>query len=352
MKLFVVGINHKTAPIDLREKFSITQEKYHAFNTFLSNHKGLHEQVTLSTCNRTEVYGVTEDVDDAFGHAKTALSRFSDLLLEACEESLYFKEGDEVVKHLFGVASGLDSMAIGETEILGQVKDAYLKAQTHGLTRKVLNTLFQRSLKVGKKVRTETEIGLGKVSVASIAVDLSKKIFEKLQTKTVLLVGSGPVARQVCEALVSSGLSNIIIANRNQERAEALVEEFGGRAIAFEEMDRWVPQTDIVITSAGSPKAFIHKDRVEQWMHHKDRKALFVIDLGVPRNVDDNVNDVSDVYLYNLDNLQTIAGHNKRGRETAVQACQEIIDRQAEHFMEWFRVELTHNRIPYETLRK
>ena len=156
-----------------------------------------------------------------------------------------------------------------------------------------------------------------------------------------MLIGSGMVARQVCEALTSNGVKNMMIANRNAERAEALVEEFGGQVVLFDDLDPWMPQTDIVISSAGCPQAFIHKERVERWMHHKNRKALFLIDLGVPRNISEDVNDVTDAYLYNLDDLKSIADQNIRGRQTAVQACEQIVWKSAEHFMNWFRQELT-----------
>jgi len=341
MNIFLLGINHKTAPIELREKFSVTSSQYDDFNDFFGKDGAVFEQLVLSTCNRTEIYGVTEDLNTTTEHAVTTFSRFSQIAPEHFREKLYQKSGEEAVRHLFTVASGLDSMALGETEILGQVKDAYQKAQTSRRTRKTLNTLFQKSLNVGKKVRTDTEIGLGKISIASIAVDLSKKIFHKLDNKKVMLIGSGTVARQVCEALVSNGVKNIMIANRNAERAEALVEEFGGQVVLFDDLDPWMPQTDIVISSAGCPQAFIHKEQVERWMHHKNRKALFLIDLGVPRNISEDVNDVTDAYLYNLDDLKSIADQNIRGRQTAVQACEQIVWKSAEHFMNWFRQELT-----------
>jgi len=344
MNIFLLGINHKTAPIELREKFAVTSSNYDDFNTFFRERGLMSEQVVLSTCNRTEVYGVTRDVPAAQDHTLEAFGRFSSLPQEEFKEKLYRKSGEEAVKHLFFVSSGLDSMVLGETEILGQVKDAYQRAHANQWTRKTLNALFQKSLNVGKKVRTETEVGLGKVSIASIAVDLSKKIFHKLENKTMMLIGSGTVARQVCEAVASRGVKRIIIANRNTERAEALTEEFGGEAISFERIDERMPEVDIVISSAGCPQPFIHKDRAESWMHRKNRKALFLIDLGVPRNIDENVNDVTDVYLYNLDDLKSIAANNIRGRQAAVQVCEKLVQEAAGNFMHWFRQGLAGRR--------
>jgi glutamyl-tRNA reductase len=341
--IFLVGMNHKTAPIALREKFSIPDLQYQAFSAFLAGEGraeggsggGIREQVVLSTCNRTEVYGSAEDPEAAMRHVVEAFANFSDEPKQIFLGHAYRRTGADAVQHLFAVTAGMDSMALGETEILGQVKNAYLKAHAAQRTSRCLNALFQRALRVGKKVRTETAIGAGKVSVASIAVDLALKIFSSLKNKRVLLIGSGQMARAVCESLIGKGVKELVVANRNTERAEGLVEEFGGRAVPFERLDEEAVSADIVISSAGTPAAFIHPDRVEKWMKRKSRTALFLIDLGVPRNIDEQVNELADAYLYNLDDLQAIAERNSCARQMAVAACQSIVEAASEQFLTW-----------------
>ncbi len=333
--IFLVGMNHKTAPIALREKFSVSDVRYHAFSAFLTAGGKIEENVILSTCNRTEVYGWAEDADQAARLVVSAFAEFSGEPEPSFAGHTYQRTGADAVKHLFAVASGLDSMALGETEILGQVKNAYAKAHAARQTSRFLNTLFQRALRVGKKVRTETGIGEGRVSVATIAMDLALKIFSSLKNKRVLLIGSGQMARLVCESLMGKGVKELVIVNRNTERAEGLVEEFGGRPAPFDALDREASFADIVISSAGTPNAFVHRDRVSLWMKRKVRTAIFLIDLGVPRNVDENVNELSDVYLYNLDDLKAIADRNALARQAAVAACRTIIESAADQFINW-----------------
>lgn len=334
--IFVVGISHKTAPVALREKFAVSDVRYHAFSAFLAGEgPRITEQVILSTCNRTEVYGCSDDPEAAARHVVRAFAEFSGEPEPAFEGHAYQSRGADAVRHLFTVAAGLDSMALGETEILGQVKNAYTKAHEAQSTSRNLNTLFQRALRVGKKVRTETPIGEGRVSIASIAVDLALKIFNSLGSKRVVLVGSGQMARAVCESLMGKGVKELVIVNRNTERAEDLAERFNGRAVPFEKLDQEAAKADIVISSAATPSAFIRKERVEKWMKHKKRSAIFVIDLGVPRNAEENVNELLDVYLYNLDNLQSIAEHNSNARQAAVAACKTIIESAADQFIGW-----------------
>lgn len=333
--IFLVGMNHKTAPLDLREKFAVPDVRYHAFSAFLAAGGKIEENVILSTCNRTEVYGWAPDAEQAARLVVSAFAEFSGEPEPAFAGHTYRRTGAEAVKHLFAVASGLDSMALGETEILGQVKDAYAKAHAAKQTSRVLNKLFQRALNVGKKVRTETGIGEGRVSVATIAMDLALKIFSSLKNKRVLLIGSGQMARAVCESLMGRGVKELVIVNRNTERAEGLVGEFGGRAEPFEALDREASAADIVISSAGTPGAFIHRDRVSQWMKRKVRTAIFMIDLGVPRNADADINELSDVYLYNLDDLKAIADRNAKARQEAAAACEGIIASAADQFVDW-----------------
>lgn len=344
MKVFLIGLNHKSAPVEIRERFAVDDSRYEDFNSKLKSNISVKEQAVLSTCNRTEIYIAAENETDVVGYVAGMFSELSQFKPEICREYLTIKREEEAVKHLFAVASGVESMVLGETEILGQVKQAYLKAHECGYTRKILNQLFQKALKVGKEARARTVIGQGRVSVASIAVDLASKIFVKLEEKKILLIGSGEVSRQVCEALAGAGATDLVIANRNQERAEALVHEFGGIAIPFSTIDEWAGKVDIVISSAGSPKAFIDSDRVSGWVKNHHRKGIFLIDLGLPRNIEDSVNELEDVYLYNLDDLTEIADQNIKNRQRAILECEKIISKALNVYSDWFYKEVIQKK--------
>jgi len=339
VSVFVVGLNHKTAAISLRERFLIPAEREEEFIGLVELGAPLSEKTLLSTCNRTELYGVAEDTARVYCASLSAFERFTGLSRDEFGDKLYFKTGEETVSHLFSVAGGLDSLALGETEILGQVKTAYQRAHAHRLTGGVLNRLFQRSLSVAKKLRTQTEIGVGKVSVASISIDLAKKIFDDLSEKHILLIGSGDVARQVCEALVPRGVKHIRIANRSADKAEELARTFGGSAIPYDQIDEFMPETDILISSVSTPDPIVGPERARGWMHVKKGRSLFLIDLGVPRNIDPRAGDVDGAYLYNLDDLKSIAERNFAARESAAASCREIIALAAVAFMS--RIELS-----------
>lgn len=346
MNIFVLGISHKTAPIEIRERFLVARTQYDEFSRLLDSDGAIRERAVLSTCNRTEIYGVTPRPGEARRRLMRGLSVFARMEESAFNDSFYFKTDPEAVGHLFGVASGLDSMALGETEILGQVKEAYRAALEKQWTGIVLNVLFQKSLAVGKQVRTQTDIGQGRISLPSIAIDLAKKIFLDLSTKKILLIGSGDVARLVCESLVAHGISCFVIANRHRERAVELVRHFGGAEIAYEDVGRCAPEIDILITSAAAPKPIIAKEKVRGWMRAKHGRALFIIDLGMPRNVESSAGELDDVYLYDIDDLKSIADQNIAGRKEAVGDCQRIVSRATGLFMERFRRLARDQKIP------
>jgi glutamyl-tRNA reductase len=333
MSLFVLGIDHKHAPVELREKFLITADRHGEFLSLVDGEGVLNEKAVLSTCNRTEIYAVASDLNDARDRLVRGLAAYTDLPEREFQERLYFKSERDSVVHLFSVASGLESMALGETEILGQVKDAYLAAQAFGSTGKVLNPFFQKSLQVGKKVRATTEIGTGKISVASIAIDLAGNIFENFASKRILVIGSGEVARSLCEVMGERGAARFLIANRNVDRAEELVRRFGGEAIPFEKIGEAIPSVDIVIASTACPVAFIGSGEVRRWAKSRRGRPLFMIDLGVPRNIETIVGDVPDVYLYNIDDLRTISDRNAGVRQKAAASCRRIVEEAAGAFM-------------------
>jgi glutamyl-tRNA reductase len=336
MNILVIGMNHKTAPVDLRERFMITKDRRDEFNRIFVPNGVLKERVVLSTCNRTELYLVADDTQHAYKKAVEGFSQYSSLPQDAFTHALYFKPQPESVLHLFSVASGIESMALGETEILGQVKHAYHEAYTEHNTGKVLNTLFQKSLNVGRKVRRETEIGSGKVSIASIAIDLSLKIFTSLKDKRIMLVGSGDTARRVCEAMVPKGSTQLFITNRNYSRASELSKHFGGAAIPYECLDDYMSQIDILITSTASERPIVGCQRARSWMKEKRGRSLFIIDVGVPRNVENQVGTLEDVYLYNIDDLRALADQNLSGRQQSVIMSRKIIAASAVSFMKRF----------------
>ena len=333
MSVFVLGINHKTASIGTREKFMVPEEREAELIGSLDSDSVVRERAVLSTCNRTEIYGVTDEPEAAYGCLMRGLSRYSCLPQGQFADNVYFMTDQDSVAHLFSVASGLDSLALGETEILGQVKSAYAKAHANGSTGPVLNTLFQRSIAVGKKVRTETEIGSGKVSVASIAIDLATKIFDDLHTKRIMLVGSGEVARLVCEALLPRAPRRFMIANRSVDKATELAAAFRGEVVAFDAIDEHMVETDILISSIAVPTAAIGKARAEGWMKRKRGRALFIIDLGAPRNVEPAAGEIEDVYLYNIDDLRSIADRGIAARESAAAECRQIISKATVAYM-------------------
>ncbi len=336
MNVFVLGIDHRTAPVELREKFIVAPQRHGEFLELLDGDGLIAEKAVLSTCNRTEIYGVSPHPAEARSRVLEGLSRYSRLEAGQFADRFYFKTQPDSIFHLFSVASGLESMALGETEILGQVKDAYLKAHAARATGPVLNPLFQKSLQVGKKARARTGIGAGKVSVARVAIDLAGKIFEDLGSKNILVVGSGEVARALCEAMTEKGAAHFAVANRHAERAEELVRGFGGRAVPFDTIDEHMARTDILIASAASPKAIILEERVRGWMESKRAHPLFIIDLGVPRNVDERAGRVGGVYLYNIDDLRLISDRNAEIRRKAAESCREIIEAAAAAFLKRF----------------
>lgn len=335
MSIFVLGLNHRTAPLELREKFTIARGSTEDFLARLNLAGSVAEKCVLSTCNRTEIYGAAADAEQARRGMLSVLSRYAGMPEQKFEQSFYFKKGSEAAVHLFSVAAGLDSLALGETEILGQVKTAYQDAHAGRFTGRHLNALFQKALRVGKKVRTETEIGAGKVSIASIALDLASRIFTDLASKKILVLGSGEAARMVCESFSERGAKQFLIANRNRSRARDLASSFGGEEVPFEDLESHIAEVDMLVSSTAAPHAIITADDVRRWMKHR-RGSLFVIDLAVPRDVEPEAGDVPDVYLYNIDDLKKVADRNLSARREAIAECRRIIAAAAEALMERF----------------
>ena len=333
MDVLCLGLSHKTAPVEMRERFAVGDAHLGEFSALLSRAPGLSEAVVVSTCNRVVYYAATDD-------AAAALRTVSDFIMEKCghpPEPPVFAEvrGDAGIRHLFRVVSGIESMVLGETEILGQVKKAYLAAQTAGATSRTLNKLFQRAFNVAKEVRTKTSITRGAVSVGSAAVELAEKIFGKLDECHVMVLGAGETAEMTAKALQSRGAKAIFVSNRTYERAVSLAEMLGGKAVHFDEWEREFGAMDILIGSTGAPHAVVTTAKLEPLMKRRQDRPLFCIDLAVPRDFEATVNDIEGVYLYDIDALQGIADQSMSVRRQELARCEEMIERHVAEFSQW-----------------
>jgi glutamyl-tRNA reductase len=322
MKLFVAGLSYKTAPVEVREKLAVRPSLLPCHGCRVKLGAGLDEVVLLSTCNRVEVYGTAAKVN---GNVHRLFNNLSSSDVDFAPY-LYVKEGEEAAQHLFSVTSGLDSMVIGETEITGQVKNAYQAAQAAKLTGRVTNRLFQTALQTAKEVRTETNIGRGTVSVGSVAVELAERIFDKdLAEKTVMIIGAGKMGEACVRHLAKKGARSVLVSNRSFERAQGLAAEFGGRAVRFDDCFAAMVEADIVVSSTGCPQTILHRADLAAIMPARRNRPLFLVDIAVPRDIDPDVQQLDNVYLYNIDHLEAIVRENLRMREHELSRCQNLI---------------------------
>ncbi|HZT21802.1 MAG TPA: glutamyl-tRNA reductase [Verrucomicrobiae bacterium] len=331
MKIFVVGLSWKTAPVEIRERLAVRPSLLPCGGCRLKLRAGLDEVVLLSTCNRVEVYGAADFWVQGKAHQIVQA-------LGADEREVtplvYVKEGAAAAEHLFAVTSGLDSMVVGETEITGQVKNAYHAAHAAGLTGRVLNRLFQTALQVAKEIRTHTAIGRGATSAGSVAVELAEKIFDRdLTNRTVMILGAGKMGEVCVRHLAKSGARSVLVANRSFERAQQLAAEFGGRALPYEERLQALAEADILVSSTGSPNTVLHKDEIAAILPRRRNRPLVLIDIAVPRDIAADVEQLDGVYLYNIDHLQSIIRENSRLRQQELARCREIITRRATALM-------------------
>jgi len=332
MSLIVIGLNHKTAPIELRERLSVEVSRLPELLRELSFKNP--EVVVLSTCNHFEIYTQTEQPEIAKEHIVQYLMKR--LELPTLKNSNFYQHSDQAaIHHLFSVAAGLDSMVVGEHEILGQVKNAYLTAQSTGTTGKALNVLFQRSLFVGKKVRTETGLSQGSQSVASVAVTLAQRIFGDLKNNHAMVLGAGEIAELTAKHLLSQKVHSLIVANRTYDKAVALATTLHATAVSFEQGLQKIADIDIVICSTASPTPLITRELVERIMEQRRHKLLFFIDIAMPRDVHPDVHTIDGVYVYNIDDLQSIVDENKEKRSGEVQKAETIIEKKAQEFSAW-----------------
>ncbi|MBI4436190.1 MAG: glutamyl-tRNA reductase [Candidatus Omnitrophica bacterium] len=302
----VIGLNHKTAPVELRERFAVTPSRLPVLLSAFGDYTGLASCVCLSTCNRTEFYMLLSSLDGELERVKSFLAEYHKIERGQFENALYVHPGERGVEHLFKVASGLDSLVLGESEILGQVKQAYLTAQAQRKLEKALHLLFQRSLRVAKKVRTETGIGRGLCSVGSVAVLMAEKIFGDLSQRTIMVIGAGKMGELTARHLLKAGASSILVSNRSFLRAEELAKRLKGVAIHFDHLFERMEKVDIVISSTAAPHFVVTKEELLPLMKKRRGRPLFLIDIGVPRNIEPAVDRIENVFLYNIDDLEKV----------------------------------------------
>jgi len=325
MELLCLGLNHRTAPVEVRERFAVTIPRLGVASSELVALAEAAEAVVISTCNRTEFYLAAEDARSAFERIETRLAE--KIQVDSSVAAHFYRlERSDAARHLCRVVSGLDSMMLGETEIFGQVKQAYQAALEAGATGAVLNRIFQRAFGVGKKVRTETSIQEGSTSVGNVAVDLAEKIFGHLKNSEVMILGAGEMSRITAQSLVSRGAKSIFVTNRSFERAQKLATEMGGSAVKFDDWQSVLERVDVVISSTGAPHAIIHREDVEKARRARKFRPLFFIDIAVPRDIDPAVGEIEEVYLYDIDTLEQLADEARARRQLQIEQCERIID--------------------------
>lgn len=330
MNILCAGINHHVAPVDVRERLAVGNHEVADVLHRMKSIEGLTEAVVVSTCNRVEFYAASICPERALDGIRDYLETRTGF-----EAPLYHHDTPRSVRHLFRVASGLDSMVLGETEILGQVKQAYAAASGAGTTSRTLNRLFQNAFRVAKSVRTETQINRGATSVGAVSVELAGKIFGDLRHRRVMVLGAGETSERTARSLVSRGVKTVIVSNRTFDRAAALAAEIGGMAIHFDHWQNEFSEVDILVSSTAAPHHLITRERLEPMMRQRAGRPLFIIDLAVPRDVDPAVNRLEGVYLYDIDSLQDIARRSLSVRQREIDHCERIIDAHVVDFVGW-----------------
>jgi len=336
MEIVLVGLNHRTAPLEVRERVSFSIEQARRASEQLRARGILEETLVLSTCNRSEVYGVPPEASrESAPGLSTFLSEFHSVRPDVLGVSLYHHYDREAVRHLFRVAAGLDSMMLGEAEILGQVREAYRAAHQQGATGPVLNRLFQGALEAGKRVRAETDLGTRPMSVASAGVKLAERIFGKLHDRSALVLGAGSISEQVVSQLREREIAHLYVMNRSGERADSLARQYGGEVLAWGEWGKALPLPDVVVSSVTTEEPVLVRKMVEQAMERRANRALFLMDLGMPRNIDAAVAKLYNVYVYTIDDLSEIVEQNRHARENEIPKAENIVDEHVGKFLSW-----------------
>lgn len=335
-EIVIVGLNHRSAPIEVRESVAFENAYLHEALEKLQRFSSVQEGVILSTCNRVEVVAAAID-------SRLACADISAFLADqkkhrnpaALEDHVYTYRGADAVRHLFRVAASLDSMVVGEPQILGQLKEHYDMAQKAGTVGTILHRLFHRSFSVAKRVRTETGIGGGAVSVTSVALDLAKRIFDRFDDKTVMLIGAGKTGSSMARLLQNNGARSLMVTNRTFERAVQLAERIQGNPIRFEDFSEYLKMADLVIGCTGAPTTLIDASEVERVLRERKHKAMLFIDIGDRRNFDANINDLDNAYLYNIDDLKSVAEENLQERSNEANKAEGIVHEEVQSFVRW-----------------
>ncbi len=335
LQVIVVGLSHKTAPVETRERFAFSQTSLEKGLVELFTKRHVEECLILSTCNRVEIYAVSEKVDDCVESIKGFLSEYHNVPIESFSENVYVSIGHVAVRHLFNVTSSIDSMVIGEPQILGQVKQAYKTATMKDTVGLILNRLFHTAFFVAKRVREETNIGSQAVSVSYVAVELAKRIFEDLHNRSVMLIGTGDMAELAAKHLISAGIEELFVASRNIENSRLLAERLHGRPIGVDEVYYCLKDVDIVISATGSSEFIIRPHHVREALKLRKNEPIFMIDIAVPRDIDPRVEEISNVYLYDIDDLRGVLDDNMKSRRESAKKAEEIVLHVEENFQRW-----------------
>lgn len=336
MEIVLVGVSHRTAPVEVRERVSFTVEQSKKAAEELRARRILEETLVLSTCNRSEIYGVPpESSRESAPGLSMFLSEFHALGRDELNGSLYHHYDRAAIRHLFRVAAGLDSMMLGEAEILGQVREAYRLAHENGATGPVLNRMFQGALEVGKRVRSETELGTRPMSVASAGVKLAERIFGKMNERTALVLGAGTISEQVIGQLRDREIKRLYLMNRSRERAEELAARYKGMVVPWGQWNEALAAPDVVVSSVASEEPVLKREMLREAMEARGNRTIFLMDLGVPRNIEAAAADLYNVYVYNSDDLTAIVEQNRQARESEVPKAEGIVEEHVGKFLSW-----------------
>ncbi|BFU97156.1 MAG: Glutamyl-tRNA reductase [Nitrospira sp.] len=338
MHIVVVGLSHKTAPVEIREKLAIPESRLGEALGRLCSYSGVREGMLLCTCNRVEVYAVVDELEVGYGRIQEFLAdAHMSLSSEQLTPHLYWQTGDRAISHLFRVASSLDSMIVGESQILGQIKDAFDSALAHKATGLILNKVMKKAISVAKRVRTETKISEMAVSVSYAAVELAKKIFSDLSDKTVLLVGAGEMAKLAARHFIASGVRNVCVTTRNPQHGIELADRFGGTAVLFEQFREDMASADIVLVSTGASHYLIGAEDVQRAVKQRMNRPMFLIDISVPRNIDPAVRHVDNAFLFDIDDLKLRVERNKGERVQEAEKAERMVVDEVEVIRQWLR---------------
>jgi len=335
MNILVVGLSHKTAPVHIRERVAFSPTAMQEPLQQLLALPAIAETVIVSTCNRVEIYATSRDAEGAVAQIKHFLSSFHKIEAEELQPHLYDLSGSEAIHHLFRVASSLDSMVIGEPQILGQIKTAYGYATEYKTVGLILNRFLHKAFSVAKRVRTKTEIASNAVSVSFAAVELARKIFGQLENKTVMLIGAGEMCELAARHFVTNGVTDVLVTNRTFERAEKLAAEFNGRPVLFENFRDHLDQVDIVLTSTGAPGYILEHATLECVIKKRRNRPMFLIDIAVPRDIDPHVNNINNIYLYDVDDLQEVIQANMKERQKEAKKAEVMVLAEVDQFHQW-----------------